>query len=96
MATQRVPEVSIVICTRDRGSKIVGTIESVIANAFANFELIIIDQSTSDDTKIVIEPFLRDDRFRDLLTPVSFVCMYRIRSSLRKGSMTICVSSEVL
>jgi GT2 family glycosyltransferase len=72
--------VSVVICTRDRGAEIVGTIESVIANDGASFELIIIDQSTSDTTEAAIEPFLTDDRIRYVRTQESGVSRSRNRS----------------
>ena len=80
MAPQRSPAVSVVICRRDRGSEIVGTIESVIANGFSDFELIIIDQSTSDSTKDVVEPFLSDGRIRYIRTHESGVSRSRNRS----------------
>jgi GT2 family glycosyltransferase len=80
MAAEHSPEVSVVICTRDRGSEIVGTIESVIANNFADFELIIIDQSTSDATKAAVEPFLSDRRIRYMRTHETGVSRSRNRS----------------
>src|SRR5215213_9253457 len=80
MVTQRSPEVSVVICTRDRGAEIVGTIRSVIANSFADFELIIIDQSTSEATKEVVEPFLSDGRVRYIRTHEKGVSRSRNRS----------------
>jgi GT2 family glycosyltransferase len=80
MATERSPAVSVVICTRDRGAEIVGTIESVIANGFADFELIIIDQSTSDATKEAVEPFLSDARLRYIRTHETGVSRSRNRS----------------
>jgi GT2 family glycosyltransferase len=82
MAEQRSPEVSVVVCTRDRGSEIVGTIESVIANGFTDFELIIIDQSTSEATKAVVEPFLGDGRIRYIRTHETGVSRSRNRSLL--------------
>src|SRR3954453_3442850 len=82
MPTERPPEVSVVVCTRDRGSGIVGTIESVIANGFAAFELIIIDQSTSDATQAVVEPFLSDGRIRYIRTHETGVSRSRNRSLL--------------
>jgi GT2 family glycosyltransferase len=80
MATQRTPEVSVVICTRDRGAEIVATIESVVANGFADFELIVIDQSSSDATEAAVEPFLSDDRVRYMRTQETGVSRSRNRS----------------
>ncbi|MET0144769.1 MAG: glycosyltransferase family A protein [Ilumatobacteraceae bacterium] len=80
MAARRSPEVSVVVCTRDRGSEIVGTIDSVLANDFAEFELIVIDQSTSDATSEAVEPFLSDERIRYIRTQETGVSRSRNRS----------------
>ena len=56
------PEISIVIPTRNRGASIVKTIESVLCNDYANFEMRIIDQSTDRQTERAVEPFQRDGR----------------------------------
>lgn len=45
------PFVSAVICTRNRPDKIGRAVESVLANTFPNFDLTVIDQSTSDETE---------------------------------------------
>src|SRR4051812_34148452 len=74
------PEVSVVICTRNRGAEILGTIQSVIANDFVDFELIIIDQSTSDVTAAIVEPFLGDERVRYIRTHETGVSRSRNRS----------------
>src|SRR5690349_769068 len=51
-----VPHVSAIICTRNRGDQIGQAVSSVLANDYANFELTVIDQSTSDATARVLEP----------------------------------------
>jgi GT2 family glycosyltransferase len=45
------PQVSAVICTRNRGDKIAAAVNSVLACDFPSFDLTIIDQSTDDLTR---------------------------------------------
>jgi glycosyltransferase involved in cell wall biosynthesis len=80
MATERSPEASVVICTRDRGEEIVATIESILANDVVDFELIVIDQSATDVTRDAVAPFLDDDRVRYLHTEEKGVSRSRNRS----------------
>jgi glycosyltransferase involved in cell wall biosynthesis len=47
------PFVSAVICTRNRPHKIGNAIESVLANAYPNFDLTIVDQSENDETEAI-------------------------------------------
>jgi glycosyltransferase involved in cell wall biosynthesis len=59
------PFVSAFICTRNRPEKIGRAVESVLANTFPNFDLTIIDQSTSDETEGVVRRIgERDARVR--------------------------------
>ncbi len=58
--TNSSPQYSIVVATRDRGAKIVRLIESVMNSSVDNYELVIVDQSSTDDTKNSVAPFLID------------------------------------
>jgi glycosyltransferase involved in cell wall biosynthesis len=53
--------ISAVICTRNRGDKIGTAIESVLANDYPSFDLTVIDQSTNDATRRVLEPIAAAD-----------------------------------
>jgi glycosyltransferase involved in cell wall biosynthesis len=53
--------VSAVICTRNRPDKIGQAVASVLANDYANFELTVIDQSTTDATEVAIHDLLDAD-----------------------------------
>lgn len=46
--------VSAFICTRNRPEKIGRAVESVLDNTFPNFDLTVIDQSTSDETEHIV------------------------------------------
>ena len=61
---ETVPQISVVICTRNRGASIVQTLESVFANEHPSFEVIVVDQSTNQETFDAVAPYFRDTRFR--------------------------------
>jgi glycosyltransferase involved in cell wall biosynthesis len=62
------PDLSVVICTRNRGSSLLQTVESIFCNEYPSFEVLVIDQSTNTETKEAIQPFLSDPRFRYIPT----------------------------
>lgn len=45
------PQISVLICTRNRPEKVHRAVASVLANSFRDFELIVVDQSTDDETR---------------------------------------------
>jgi glycosyltransferase involved in cell wall biosynthesis len=53
--------VSVVICTRNREDKIAHVIESVQADEYPNFDITIVDQSTSPGTREVVERIAEKD-----------------------------------
>jgi glycosyltransferase involved in cell wall biosynthesis len=56
-----VPAVSVVMCTRDRPTKIGAAVTSVLANDHRAFDLTVVDQSTTDATKDVLLEIARQD-----------------------------------
>ena len=56
--------ISVAICTRDRPERVVGAVQSVLANAGATFELLVIDQSSDDRTGEALRRCCRDPRVR--------------------------------
>ena len=44
------PTLSVLICTRNRADKLKRAVESVLANSFTDYELIVVDQSTDGKT----------------------------------------------
>jgi glycosyltransferase involved in cell wall biosynthesis len=57
----RTEHISAVICTRNREDKIGTAIESVLANDYPSFDLTVIDQSTTNATRRVVEPLAAAD-----------------------------------
>jgi GT2 family glycosyltransferase len=55
------PHVAVVICTRNRDDKIANAVRSVLANTYPSFDLTIIDQSTTDATRRIVESIADDD-----------------------------------
>lgn len=64
MSSPQATAVSIIICTRNRGDQISAAVRSVLDSAYSQFEFLIIDQSTNNDTAAAIAPFCRDPRLR--------------------------------
>lgn len=55
------PHFSIITPTYNRAKYIVAAIESVLAQTFESFELIVVDDGSQDETAFLIAPFLRSD-----------------------------------
>lgn len=55
------PLLSVLICTRNRPEKVARAVASVLANSFEDFELIVVDQSTDNETRARLEA-IRDPR----------------------------------
>ena len=61
--TKNAPTISVIIPTFNRSDLIVETIESVLAQTFKDFEIIVVDNGGTDDTKRLIQQ-LNDQRIR--------------------------------
>ena len=55
------PKISVITSTFNRSKRLKKTIDSVLNQEFKDFELIIVDDCSTDDTKKVIESY-NDDR----------------------------------
>jgi GT2 family glycosyltransferase len=64
MATNSEPLVSVVICTSGRPSTLANALESLAANTFQCFEILVIDQSTDWETEKLVSSRYADDRIR--------------------------------
>jgi GT2 family glycosyltransferase len=57
------PAVSVVISTRNRGERIVETVETILRSDYPDFEVRVVDQSDGDATASALRQFLSDPRF---------------------------------
>jgi glycosyltransferase involved in cell wall biosynthesis len=71
------PLVSIIMSTRNRASVIGRAIESVLAQTWPNWELLIIDDGSTDHTDDVVRGFADDPRIHWLPQPARGVCAAR-------------------
>ena len=55
------PLVSIILCTYNRAHLVAGAIASVLTQSYRNWELIIIDDGSEDDTEQVVMPIVKSD-----------------------------------
>ena len=60
--------VSALICTRNRPASIATAVRSVLTHADPNLELLVVDQSATEETARVLAPFLSDPRLRYIRT----------------------------
>ncbi|MFZ4632233.1 MAG: glycosyltransferase family 2 protein [Patescibacteria group bacterium] len=63
------PLISVNIITHNRAKYISDAISSVLKQKFQDFELIVVDDASSDNTSNVIAPFLSDQRVKYFLLP---------------------------
>jgi glycosyltransferase involved in cell wall biosynthesis len=60
----RIPEVSIIIPTCNRAHLLPRAIKSVLAQTFQDFEIVIVDDASKDQTEEVVNGFASDERIR--------------------------------
>ena len=58
------PLITALVCTRNRGDSITATLASILAGTHPHFELIVVDQSVTNETERAVAPFLNDSRLR--------------------------------
>jgi glycosyltransferase involved in cell wall biosynthesis len=55
------PRISVVMCTRNRSDKIGAAVASVLSNDHPTFDLIVVDQSTTDETRSILLAVAEED-----------------------------------
>jgi glycosyltransferase involved in cell wall biosynthesis len=61
-----IPLITALVCTRNRGGAAAATVASILASDHPNFEVVVVDQSTDDDTAEALAPLCADPRLRCL------------------------------
>jgi 2-oxo-4-hydroxy-4-carboxy--5-ureidoimidazoline (OHCU) decarboxylase len=89
------PAVSIVMPTLNRGWVIGAAIRSVQAQAFSDWELIVVDDGSSDDTSELMKALERDQRVRYVMQPHAGQCGARNHGlRLARGSLIAYLDSD--
>ena len=86
------PILSVLICTRNRADKLKRAVDSVLANSFTDFELIVVDQSTDGMTAAALAT-IDDSRLRYIHTDTVGVAKSRNRAA-REGRAEILVYTD--
>ena len=60
---QNLPLISVIIPTYNRGSLILGAVNSVLNQTFRNIELLVVDDCSTDNTSQILEN-LKDSRIK--------------------------------
>ena len=77
--------VSIIMPSFNTGKYITETIESVLAQSYKNWELIIVDDCSSDNTDEVVRTYLSDDRIHYLKNEKNSEAAFSRNTALTKA-----------
>lgn len=69
MASTSAPRISVLVCTRNRPNSIGPCLRSILASPLQEMELVVIDQSTDDQTGDAVKQLQGDARLRYIRTP---------------------------
>lgn len=58
------PRVSVIVPVRDRARYVGAAIASILRQSYGDYELVVIDDGSTDESRAVVEPFARDPRVR--------------------------------
>ncbi len=91
------PFFSIIIPTYNRAHMLPKAIDSVLAQSFQGFEIIVVDDGSTDDTEEVIKPYLSDVRINLILKANGGVSAARnLGASRAQGSYLVFLDSDDL
>jgi GT2 family glycosyltransferase len=57
------PHITVVITTKNRGDILCNALESIFANEYKKFKVVVVDQSTDEVTKKAISKYLKNPQF---------------------------------
>lgn len=86
--------ISVVVCTRNRGASIAETLESLLASDTKCFEVVVIDQSTNDDTRKAVEPFLSDTHLHYFPTATKGLGLARNLGMSQSRGEVVCMTDD--
>ena len=71
------PQISAIICTHNRDTYLGAAIDSLLTQDFPNFEVVVVDNASSDRTKEVVESRLSDPRLKYIYEAVTGLSVAR-------------------
>lgn len=89
-------KISIIVSCYNQGCYLAETLDSVLAQTFGDWECIIIDDGSVDNTALVAKEYLnRDKRFKYIYQENQGVCIARNHAiSCSKGEYILCLDSD--
>ncbi|NER26755.1 MAG: glycosyltransferase family 2 protein [Symploca sp. SIO1C4] len=71
------PQISAIICTHNRQQYLGAAIDSLLQQEFSNYEVIVVDNASSDRTREIVEQKLSDPRLHYVYEPVTGLSVAR-------------------
>ncbi len=75
------PKISAIICTHNRDNYLGAAIDSLLTQDFPDFEVLVVDNGSSDRTREVVEARLSDPRLQYVFEPVLGLSVARNRGA---------------
>ncbi|MGK7938865.1 MAG: glycosyltransferase family 2 protein [Crocosphaera sp.] len=75
------PQIVAIICTYNRDPYLGDAIDSLLAQEGVNYEVLVVDNASTDGTKQVVQPYLSHPRFRYVYEPILGLSVARNRGA---------------
>src|SRR5690349_16642154 len=94
--SSRFPEVSVLTPAYNSAKFIRQTIESALSQTFTNFEMIVVDDGSTDETRVIVDSYAaRDSRIRVISQPNGGIAAARNRAmSVARGRYFALLDSD--
>ncbi|NJL86135.1 MAG: glycosyltransferase family 2 protein [Leptolyngbyaceae cyanobacterium SM1_1_3] len=83
------PQISAIICTHNRAIYLGAAIDSLLRQTFVDYEVIVVDNASNDQTQSVVEARLQDSRLKYLYEP-------QLGLSVARNTGAIAAQAEIL
>ncbi|MGQ0658303.1 MAG: glycosyltransferase family 2 protein [Chromatiales bacterium] len=91
---RKYPSLTVVVCTRNRGDSVSRAVDSILGGDYADFELIVVDQSTDDLTEVSMQRYMSDARVRYQRTSTTGVSVARNTAIASAAGDTIAITDD--
>jgi glycosyltransferase involved in cell wall biosynthesis len=80
------PLVSVVLCSYNQGEYVTDAVDSVLQQTYPNWELMIVDNGSTDDTRKLLDPYRRESRIKMLLHDENRAVTQRLNEGIAASS----------